>query len=395
MLLFLDDFLPAPNYCAVTEAVIAARPDCVVTTGTVLADGANAPRYQPGRGPGDPGTGQLLCRAIRSPLRRISTAMAATWPYACDVVRKHGIRVDEALPLYAWYEDIDFTRLVGRHGDLAGWPAPAACISAPSWRQRRLGAAIRRWRTRSTWRARGPIPVACPAQPAAPYAEGRRPCARPEPWRPLRPLPRQSSRLGRLGARPALARHLELEAVQDLTFVISSFSAAAAARDGGYLGWAALAWWRCGGAGAGAARPGRNRLLGLLALLPLDQPVLRPLEDRFPRPAAEPAHIDGIVVLGGAVEQRLTEALWPAGAERRGRADDRSRRAPPPPPGAGWLVFTGGTASLAPGALSEADVARQLWLDLGVPPGRMGLRAVSATRTRMRWTPSAWSGRTG
>jgi hypothetical protein len=32
------------------------------------------------------------------------------------VVRAHGIRVDEALPLYAWYEDIDFTRRLGAHG---------------------------------------------------------------------------------------------------------------------------------------------------------------------------------------------------------------------------------------------------------------------------------------
>ncbi|WP_431269478.1 glycosyltransferase family 2 protein [Dankookia sp. P2] len=51
LLLFLDDdFLPAPDYCAVTEAVLAARPDCVVTTGTVLADGANAPGYSPEEG---------------------------------------------------------------------------------------------------------------------------------------------------------------------------------------------------------------------------------------------------------------------------------------------------------------------------------------------------------
>src|SRR3954453_9377191 len=48
--------------------------------------------------------------------------------------------------------------------------------------------------------------------------------------------------------------------------------------------------------------------LALLALLPLDEPGVRALEDRFPRPAAEPAHIDGIVVLGGAVEQKLTES---------------------------------------------------------------------------------------
>jgi len=117
LLLFLDDdFLPAPDYLRVTEAVFAAAPDCVVTTGTVLADGANAPGYSPAEG-----------RAILAQDRPAGNALA-TAPhfngYGCNmavrmaVVRRHGIRVDEALPLYAWYEDIDFTRLVGRHGSI-------------------------------------------------------------------------------------------------------------------------------------------------------------------------------------------------------------------------------------------------------------------------------------
>ena len=115
LLLFLDDdFLPAPDYVRVTEAIFAAQPDCVVTTGTVLADGANAPGYSPAEG-----------RAILAGDRYAGDPLA-TAPhfngYGCNmavrlgVVRQHGIRVDEALPLYAWYEDIDFTRLVGRHG---------------------------------------------------------------------------------------------------------------------------------------------------------------------------------------------------------------------------------------------------------------------------------------
>jgi GT2 family glycosyltransferase len=36
--------------------------------------------------------------------------------FRMDVVRAHAIRVDERLPLYAWYEDIDVTRQLGRHG---------------------------------------------------------------------------------------------------------------------------------------------------------------------------------------------------------------------------------------------------------------------------------------
>ena len=117
VLLFLDDdFLPDPDYCAVTEAVFDARPDCVVTTGTVLADGANAPGYSPAEGRA------ILAEAPHAE-DRLATAPHFNG-YGCNmavrmaVVRQHGIRVDEALPLYAWYEDIDFTRLIGRHGSI-------------------------------------------------------------------------------------------------------------------------------------------------------------------------------------------------------------------------------------------------------------------------------------
>ncbi|RAI60306.1 YdcF family protein [Roseicella frigidaeris] len=116
--------------------------------------------------------------------------------------------------------------------------------------------------------------------------------------------------------------------------------------------------------------------LALIAVLPLDQPVLLPLEQRFPRPAQEPAHIDGIVVLGGAVEQRLTEARGiPAlngAAERMTEPVALLRRHPE-----ARLVFTGGSASLAPGATTEADVARRLWDELGVPPERMAFETQS------------------
>src|SRR5262249_5577497 len=113
--LFLDDdFLPAPGYLAVTEAVLRAQPDCVVTTGTVLADGAKGPgiAVQDGRtilaqdqGPADP-----------------PATVAHFNGYGCNMavrmapILAHGLRFDEALPLYAWYEDIDFTRALGRHG---------------------------------------------------------------------------------------------------------------------------------------------------------------------------------------------------------------------------------------------------------------------------------------
>ncbi len=115
LVLFLDDdFLPAPDYLAVTEAIFRDRPEVVVTTGTVLADGAKGP-----------GIGVEAGRAILAADDHLGDPLAAVPHfngYGCNMavrmatVREHGIRVDEALPLYAWYEDIDFTRRLGRHG---------------------------------------------------------------------------------------------------------------------------------------------------------------------------------------------------------------------------------------------------------------------------------------
>ncbi|MFQ3623935.1 MAG: glycosyltransferase, partial [Acetobacteraceae bacterium] len=117
ILLFLDDdFLAAPAYLAVLEAVMVAHPDCVVATGTVIADGA--------KGPGiTVEAGRAILAADTVPADVLSVVPHFNG-YGCNmavrmrVVRERGIRVDEALPLYAWYEDIDFTRALGRHGTI-------------------------------------------------------------------------------------------------------------------------------------------------------------------------------------------------------------------------------------------------------------------------------------
>jgi len=113
--------------------------------------------------------------------------------------------------------------------------------------------------------------------------------------------------------------------------------------------------------------------LGFFALLvvtPMNQWLLLPLEDRFPRPAEAPAHVDGIIVLGGAVEQNITEARGipslNGAAERMTEGVILARRYPD-----ARLVFTGGQGSFVHGGLTEADVARQLWTEMGVDPARV------------------------
>ena len=122
VVLFLDDdFLPQPDYLAVLEANFAADAALVVATGEVIADGAKGPGLGVAEGR------RLLAADTARPA--LLAAVPTFNGYGCNMavrmatVRAHGIRVDENLPLYAWYEDLDFTRLLGRHGHIRRLPA--------------------------------------------------------------------------------------------------------------------------------------------------------------------------------------------------------------------------------------------------------------------------------
>jgi uncharacterized SAM-binding protein YcdF (DUF218 family) len=153
------------------------------------------------------------------------------------------------------------------------------------------------------------------------------------------------------------------------------------------------------GAGALIARRRWGRiplLLGLgwfvaILVTPLAAWVSLPLEDRFPRPEA-PARVDGIIVLGGAVEQMLTESRGipslNGAAERMTEAVILARRHP-----GARILFTGGSGNPLSGAITEAEVARQLFAALGLEGERVLLEAQSrntwenATMTRAMVPP--------
>jgi uncharacterized SAM-binding protein YcdF (DUF218 family) len=113
-----------------------------------------------------------------------------------------------------------------------------------------------------------------------------------------------------------------------------------------------------------------------LIATPISQVILLPLEDRFPRPAEAPAHVDGIVVLGGAVDQNITEARGiPAingAAERMTETVALARRFPE-----ARIVFTGGQGSLVHGGVTEADVARLFFESLGLSGSRVFYEATA------------------
>lgn len=116
-ILFIDDdFLAGPGWLAVLEAVLTAHSDCVVATGTVIADGA--------RGPGIAvDEGRAILAADVPPADPLAVAPHFNG-YGCNMairmapVRAHALRFDAALPAYAWYEDIDFTRRLLPYGTI-------------------------------------------------------------------------------------------------------------------------------------------------------------------------------------------------------------------------------------------------------------------------------------
>ena len=106
-----------------------------------------------------------------------------------------------------------------------------------------------------------------------------------------------------------------------------------------------------------------------IAILPIGIWLITPLEDRFPA-ADPPARVDGIIVLGGALNPSISDARGqPAvndNTERLLAFVELARRYPE-----ARLVFTGGSASIFRPELKEADVARQVFRQVGLDLDRV------------------------
>lgn len=135
------------------------------------------------------------------------------------------------------------------------------------------------------------------------------------------------------------------------------------------VGGTALLWtrWRVWG----------RRLLALaalaalfFALVPVGAAMRLELEERFPIPATLPERIDGIVVLGGILNQFITRARGqPAlggAVERLTEAAGLARRYPK-----ARLLFTGGAGTLTRQTVKEAHFVAPFLAQLGVDPGRI------------------------
>lgn len=111
-------------------------------------------------------------------------------------------------------------------------------------------------------------------------------------------------------------------------------------------------------------------LLILIALLPVGEWLLYPLESRFQTNPNLPEKVDGIIVLSGAEDAELSH-IWKqvelgAAAERDLAFLTLTRQYPN-----AKLIFTGGSGSLTKQEYKGADVAKSLFKQLGFDTKRI------------------------
>jgi len=111
-------------------------------------------------------------------------------------------------------------------------------------------------------------------------------------------------------------------------------------------------------------------LLMILGFSPLPALLAVPLEARFPPQADDAPAPDGIIVLGGSVDENLSGVLGRvtlADAAERLTAPIALHRLYPK----ARIVFTGGTAALRGSKYTEAGTVRQFWREAGLDQGEI------------------------
>ena len=108
----------------------------------------------------------------------------------------------------------------------------------------------------------------------------------------------------------------------------------------------------------------------LFAVAPIGPAMLLVLEERFPRPVALPDRIDGILLLGGAVDPALSlsfgETVFNSSVARVIGGIALARRHPE-----AKLVLVSGEGALFPVGFSEARATESFVLEQGIAPSRV------------------------
>lgn len=140
--------------------------------------------------------------------------------------------------------------------------------------------------------------------------------------------------------------------------------------------------WR--GVGTALLAAGASGLV-LAILLPLGTWIATAIENRFPQPTID-GRLDGIIVLGGGVDQRLTLArghvALGAESERFTTFVTLARQYPDL-----RLAFSGGNSNLGQDWPTEAALVQAYWQDLGFDTGSVAFE----DRSRNTWENAVFS----
>jgi uncharacterized SAM-binding protein YcdF (DUF218 family) len=111
-------------------------------------------------------------------------------------------------------------------------------------------------------------------------------------------------------------------------------------------------------------------ILAAAATLPLGMLLIAPLEDRFPLPPSDLAPPEGIIVLGGAINDEVSQArhetIFNEGGERLTEAVVLAKLYPQ-----ARVVYTSGSSSFTGATSTEALQARKLMSQMGIEPERI------------------------
>jgi uncharacterized SAM-binding protein YcdF (DUF218 family) len=111
-------------------------------------------------------------------------------------------------------------------------------------------------------------------------------------------------------------------------------------------------------------------ILVAAATLPVGKLLIAPLEDRFPVPPPDLPAPEGIIVLGGAIDDGTSKArgetVFDEGGERLTEAVVLAKRYPQ-----ARVVYTGGSGSFVGARSTEALQARTFMTQMGIAPERV------------------------
>ena len=105
-----DDFFAQRDYLLRVEEIFAADPKAVALTGRILANGATGPGYTVAYAREKLAAIPIAPTVDQEPPFQHFNTDGCNMAFRLNVIQRKGIRFDEQMPGYAWYEDIDFSR---------------------------------------------------------------------------------------------------------------------------------------------------------------------------------------------------------------------------------------------------------------------------------------------